>query len=336
MVVIKRTIGLVGRFEENMVEAVRAVLPEDFSLVSIESPEQREALGQIDYMITRMMRIDQGVIDSAARLKLIQRWGVGYDKVDVTYATQKGIPVAISAGVNAASVSEHAVLLMLAVLRRLVEADGAVHQGLWADKSVLKNAGTIRGRTVGLLGFGNIAHMVAEKVSAFGARVQYYDVVRADPAVEERLHASYVPFEELMATSDIVSVHIPLLPQTTGMVDEKAIARMKPGTILINTARGGIVDEDALARALEEGRLRGAGLDTFAQEPPAADSPLLRLKTVIATPHIGGTTDDNNTVCAQHCVENIAAVDAGRPLPPRDLINPEYAAQEPERTAPVR
>ena len=193
---------------------------------------------------------------------------MGYDKVDVTYATQKGIPVAISAGVNAASVSEHAVLLMLAVLRRLVEADGAVHQGLWADKSVLKNAGTIRGRTVGLLGFGNIAHMVAEKVSAFGARVQYYDVVRADPAVEERLHASYVPFEELMATSDIVSVHIPLLPQTTGMVDEKAIARMKPGTILINTARGGIVDEDALARALEEGRLRGAGLDTFAQEPP--------------------------------------------------------------------
>ena len=306
-----------------MVKAVQQVLPEGFSLSIIESPEQREELGRIDYMITRMMRIDQDVMEHAPRLKLIQRWGVGYDKVDVACATRRKIPVAISAGVNAVSVSEHAVLLMLAVLRKLIEADRAVHEGRWAEKSVLEGAGTLHGRTVGLLGFGNIARLVAEKVHAFGAAVQYYDVVRADPELEKRLHAEYTSFETLMSTSDILSIHLPLLPQTEGMVDAAALSLMRPGSILINTARGRIVEEEALIQALREGRLRGAGLDTLAQEPPAADSPLLQMRNVVVTPHIGGTTEDNNVVCARHCVDNIAAVEAGRPLPPRDFVNPE-------------
>lgn len=324
---IERVVGMVGHFEENMVAEVRKRLPDGFSLRMIGSPEQKKELREIDYMITRMMTIDRSVIDSASRLKMIQRWGVGYDKVDVAYATEKQIAVAITAGVNAVSVSEHAVLLMLAVLRRLVEADTAVHEGLWADRKVLECAGTLNGRTVGLLGFGNIARLVAEKVTAFGAQVLYYDVIRADPAAEEQYHARYVSFEELMSASDILSIHIPLLPQTVNMVNADALGRMKPSAILINTARGRIVDEKALEQALKQGRLRGAGLDTLSQEPPESDDPLLQLCNVVVTPHIGGTTEDNNILCAKHCMENIIAMENGANLPARDLVNPEYSTK---------
>lgn len=318
------TVGLVGLFEEHMIQEIRRALPDEFELCEITSKDQTALLAEINYMITRLMVIDRQVIEAASQLELIQRWGVGYDKVDVDAATERGIPVMIAAGVNSVSVAEHTVLLMLAVLRNLSLADRLVRDGFWNCPQVTAGAMTLQGKTVGLLGFGHIARSVAEKVRAFGAEVNYYDVVRCGAQIEEQYGVSYVSFDQLISGSDIISLHLPLIPQTTLLVDANVIGRMRPNAVLINTSRGKIVDEQALAEALSQGRLRGAGLDTLFDEPPSPHNRLLQLDNVICTPHIGGTTQDNDYYCAQHCMKNILAVRERLRLNREDLVNPQF------------
>ena len=320
----KKILGLVGRFDNNMIREVTRLLPNQFELELISPEDDHSKLRNIHYMITRQMLIDREVISAAPKLEVIQRWGSGYDKVDVAWATERGIPVLIAAGVNAVSVSEHAVLLMLAVLRRITLADRSVHRGTWLIPDILEQARTLSGKTVGLVGFGNIARLVAEKVNVFGAKVQYYDLVRGTARQEQDLRASYVSLDTLMRTSDIVSIHVPLTAQTDGLIGEEEIGRMKPEAVLINTARGKIVVEQALADALEENRLSGAGIDTFENEPVKSGNRLLTFENVICTPHIGGSTLDNHAFCARHCMNNLMDALEGREFSKRDLVNPEY------------
>ena len=240
------------------------------------------------------------MIASAPRLKLIQKIGVGVNTIDLEAAKQRGIPVCNLPGTNARAVAELTLGLMLSVLRRIPAFDRGLRSGTWTDAALQDGINELGGRAVGLIGYGAIPRMLAPVLAAMGCSVMYYARTRAADAV-----AAYRPLERLLAEADIVSLHLPLTPETGRIVDAAALARMKPGAILLNTARGGLVDQPALIRALESGRLAGAGLDVFETEPPAPDDPLLALPNVVITPHIGwlttGTFDRSFALAAENC-----------------------------------
>ncbi|MDT5019122.1 MAG: hypothetical protein QOD39_5282 [Mycobacterium sp.] len=226
-------------------------------------------------------------LERATRCRLVHKMGAGVNTIDVDTATQLGIAVANMPGANAPSVAEGTVLLMLAALRRLIELDRATREGRgWpSDPSLGETVRDIGGCTVGLVGYGNIAKHVAGIVAAMGATVLHTST--GDDGLP-----GWRPLTELLDASDIVSLHLPLTAETDGLLGEAALARMKPGAVLVNTSRGPIVDEDALAEALRDGRLAAAGLDVFGVEPVAPDDPLLGLDNVVLTPHVTWYTVD--------------------------------------------
>ncbi len=248
------------------------------------------------------------VMDAAPRLRLIQKLGVGVNTIDLDAARARGIAVANMPGTNSAAVAEMALALMLAVLRRTVYFDQLTRRGEgWTpDPVVLDQTGEIGGRTVGLVGFGDSARRLAPVLEALGARVVY---TARSPKAED----GFLPLEELLAVSDIVSLHAPLTDETAGLIDAAALARMKPGAILINTARGGLVDEPALVAALRGGRLRGAGLDVFAQEP-AVETPLFALPQVVLAPHVSWLTPETLARSLAAARENVRRLERGEGL----------------------
>jgi len=257
---------------------------------------------------------------AAPKLKLLHKWGIGVDKFDLDAARAARVPVAITAGANAGAVSEHTVMLMLAVYRRLSLADRKLREGVWIRPQVRGEAYQLSGKTVGILGFGNVGRMVAHRLAGFDVRILYHDIRRAEMAIERSLHATPVPLDELLERSDVVSLHVPLTKVTRGMINAGAIARMKTGAILINAARGEVVDEAAIYDALVSGKLRGAGLDVFAKEPADPGNPLLKLDQVVVTPHTAGSAIDLVADIAQHAFRNMQAVLNGEPLSPNDVI----------------
>jgi phosphoglycerate dehydrogenase-like enzyme len=243
------------------------------------------------------------VIDAAPNLKLIQKMGVGVDTIDLEAARRRGIAVCNMPGTNTRAVAELTLLLMLASLRRLAELDAQTRRGRgWSlDPNSLDTIGELGGRVVGLVGFGAVGKCLTPMLQGIGARVIYTNVNGPREAGEAR----FVPFNDLLSTADIVSLHLPLTPATAGVMNAAVFARMKRGAILINTARGGLVDEAALVGALSSGHLRGAGLDVFASEPVSSDSPLMMLPNVIVTPHLawfsGETLERSLGVFAENC-----------------------------------
>jgi len=227
---------------------------------------------------------DARVLGAARRLRVIARVGVGTDSIDVAAAARQGIAVCTTPGVNAASTADHAVALMLAALRRVPEHDRAVREGTW-PRTGAATPWELSGATVGLVGYGAIGRLVHRRLSGFAVRVLVCDP-EADPAPG----AERTELEPLLRASDIVSLHLPLGPATRGLIDEHRLAQLKPTAVLVNTARGGLIDEDALADALQRGRLRGAALDVFQDEPPNG-SRLLKLPNVVVTPHVAGLSD---------------------------------------------
>jgi phosphoglycerate dehydrogenase-like enzyme len=256
-------------------------------------------------------RVTAEVIAAAPRLGLIQKLGVGVNTIDLEAARAQGVAVANMPGVNSIAVAEMALALMLAVLRRLRYLDQITRagEGWRPDLDVVDTTGEIAGRTVGLLGFGGSASRLARALDALGARVIYW--ARA-PKPEAPF--AFLPLDRLLETSDIVSLHMPVEPATRGLIGRDAIARMKPGAILINTARGELVDEAALAEALTEGRLRGAGLDVFAGEPIGADNPLCALPQVVLTPHQSWFTPETLERSLRAALENCRRLAAGEAL----------------------
>jgi phosphoglycerate dehydrogenase-like enzyme len=248
-------------------------------------------------------------LSRATRLRLVHKFGAGVNTVDVDTATKRGIAVANMPGANAPSVAEGAVLLMLAALRRLPALDRATREGRgWpSDPQLGETVRDIGGCTVGLVGYGNVAKQVANIVTAMGATVLHTST--GDDGLP-----GWRPLSELLASSDIVSLHLPRTADTHGLLGEAALARMKPGAVLVNTSRGAIVDEDALVDALRDGRLVAAGLDVFGVEPVVPDNPLLGLDNVVLTPHVTWYTVDTMRRYLVEAVANCRRLRDGQQL----------------------
>jgi phosphoglycerate dehydrogenase-like enzyme len=248
-------------------------------------------------------------LEKAPKLRLVHKMGAGVNTIDVDTATRLGVAVANMPGANAPSVAEGTVLLMLAALRRLPELDRATREGRgWpSDPSLGETVRDIGGCTVGVIGYGNIAKSVETIVAAMGARVLH-------TSTRDDGHPGWRPLPELLAESDIVSLHLPLTDETAGMLNGAALARMKPDAVLVNTSRGAVIDEAALVDALRTGGLAAAGLDVFAVEPIAPDNPLLTLDNVVLTPHVTWYTVDTMRRYLAEAVDNCRRIRDGLEL----------------------
>jgi D-3-phosphoglycerate dehydrogenase len=262
--------------------------------------------------------IGKRAMEAASGLKVIARFGVGLDNIDLAEATHRRVIVTSAAGANADAVADFTLLLMLALSRDLCRAAAVVRQGRWE----LCQGVEVHAKTLGVVGTGQIGRRVIARAQGFAMTVLAHDVVQ-DPALVERYHVRYVELPELLRASDYVTLHVPRLPHTMGLIGQRELALMKPTAYLINTARGGIVDEAALARALKGGRLAGAALDVFTQEPPPAGE-LLGLDNLIATSHIASSTEEAMRNVDANCLQNVLAVLEGRePLSPVNYPFPE-------------
>ena len=273
----------------------RRLLPDGFTLeiadADLSSAQLAEALTSAEFLTGFIGPLPAEAWEAAKSLRLIQLLSAGYDSFPVEWARRLGVPVATNGGANAIAVAEHGVMLMLAVYRRLPQFDRDVRRGQWRH--------AIRGETryhelggkrVGLLGMGMIGRQVAKRLRGFDVEILYHDVRRLSAADEAELGARYLPLDDLLLSVDVLSLHLPLLPETRGIVGRRELALLRPGAVLVNTARGELVEESALVDALRSGHLAGAGLDVLAQEPPPADHPLFALENVVLTPHSAGPT----------------------------------------------
>lgn len=278
---------------------------------------RRSAFAEADYLFAYPGDPTPEELATARRAKLFQLLSAGHDWLDLYAFKRCGIPVASNNGSNAVSTAEHAVLLMLALLKQLPLHHRSTAAGQWLGMANTMQMRELRGKVIGLVGFGNIAQHVGRRVRAFDATVRYTKPHRATPETEQPLDAGYRSLDDLLAQSDILSLHAPLEPATRGMINARALAKMRPGSWLVNTARGALVEEAALVDALIGGHLAGAGIDVFAHEPIDPDSPLLRLPNVVLTPHIAGVTRDTWAHRLATAWSNVARVQAGEPLQSR-------------------
>lgn len=247
-----------------------------------------------------LQRCTSEMISAAPKLRLIQKIGVGVNTIDLAAAKARGVPVCNLPGTNARAVAELALALMLAVLRRVPRFDASLRSGSWTDLALQDGLGELGGRVVGLVGYGSVPRILAPVLTAMGCEV-LYTARRPVPDASAR----FVALSALLEQSDVISLHLPLTAETNRVIDRAALGRMKKGCILINTARGGLVDEPALIEALRSGRLGGAGLDVFTEEPLPRDAALLALDNVVVTPHVAwtttGTFDRSFTLAAENC-----------------------------------
>jgi D-3-phosphoglycerate dehydrogenase len=258
--------------------------------VVVTTKETLEAeIATADALIVRSAtKVTAELLDKAPKLRAVGRAGVGVDNIDLEAATKRGVLVMSTPGGNAISVAEHTFALLLALARQVPRLDKAIHEGRWEKSSA---AGTeVRGKTLGLIGLGRIGSEVAIRAEAFDMRVLGYDPYISEAAARE-LNVELVPFEALLAESDFISLHAALSPATQNLINAATIGKMKKGARIINAARGELIDEAALAEGLKSGKLAGAALDVFAEEPPK-NSPLIGLLNVIATPHVAGSTTE--------------------------------------------
>jgi len=268
----------------------------------------------------------RGVLVPVARacpdLKLVQLLSAGFDSVDVTGLKKLGVTVCNNGGSNAVSVSEHTVSLMLSVYRKMMDAWAATRQGKWREGvDSLPLRWEVTGKTVGIIGFGNIGRQVARKLSGWDIELLYYDIIEPMPGRDRELGAKYTPKDELLRRSDIVTLHVPLGKTTRGMMSDREFGLMKKTAVLINACRGPVVDEKALTRALQQGKIAAAGLDVFEQEPTPADNPLLKMANVVATPHWAGGTVEGSERALQFAVANCVRLAEGRTL--LSVVQPE-------------
>jgi phosphoglycerate dehydrogenase-like enzyme len=278
-----------------------AVCPEDNGALLHRLLPETDVLWHVLQPCTAAM------IQAAQRLKLIQKIGVGVNTIDLEAAKARGIPVCNLPGTNARAVAELTLALMLATLRRLPRFDAAMRAGGWSDPLLQDGLGELGGRVVGLVGYGAIPRLLAPVLAALGCRLIYTTRGPKPDALGE-----WRSLAALLDEADIVSLHLPLTEETAHLIDAAALARMKPGAVLINTARGGLVDQTALTEALRSGRLAAAGLDVFDTEPPDFAAALFRLPNVVLSPHIAwlttGTFDRSFALAAENC-RRVAAGD---------------------------
>ncbi len=274
-------------------KAIEKLRSAGFEVIIKEYPSEDELVKLIkdaDAIIVRSKpRVTRRVIEAAEKLRVIGRAGVGIDNIDLEAAKEKGINVLNTPGAPSRSVAELAIGLMLAVARKIAFADRKMREGVWAKKQCM--GFELRGKVLGVIGMGRIGREVARiAYYGFGMKIIYYDARGKMEDVERELGAKYRELNDVLREADIVTLHVPLLPSTRHLINEERLKLMKPSTILINTARGGVVDTEALIKALSNGWIAGAGLDVYEEEPLPKDHPLTKFDNVVLTPHIGSTT----------------------------------------------
>lgn len=282
----------------------------------LRDAEQLSAvLSGADAVIAGSEPYPRSVIDSLPRLRVIARSGVGYDAIDLAACDRAGVVVAITPGVNQHAVAEQTMALLFGVARGFPITDRRVREGRWKRVS----APRVMGSTLGLVGLGRIGQAVATRAAGVGMTVIAFEP-HPDQAFVPANGIQLVPFDELLARSDYISLHLPMTPETRHLINEKTLARIKPTSVLINTARGGLVDERALVAALRSGRLRGAGLDVFEVEPLPLDSPLLALDNVLLAGHVAGLDDESRYDTFLMCTDTIVALHGGA-WPAERIVN---------------
>lgn len=270
-----------------------------------EQVAQRAAQLQVDALIVRQGHVDESIIAASTRLRVIAKHGVGVDNIDLRAAALRNIPVIRAMGSNSRAVAEHTIALALTLLKNIPRLDGAVKAGAWPKPSFIGR--DIAGTVIGLVGFGSIGQQVARMAQGLGMIVLLHDP-HARAAIARFGAGCERDLDSLVAEADIVSLHCPLTNATRDLLDARRFGLMKPNALVVNTARGALINEAALAAALLEGRIAGAGLDSFAVEPPAPDSPLWALPNLIATPHIAGVTAGSAKTMAEIAARHVIAV----------------------------
>ena len=295
-----------------IVDVVVSHTPEGFESVTLDGStpedEQVEAVADADFLLVYRATPSDRVLRAATGVRLVQLMAAGYDSMNLRLLRELEVPCANNGGANSWAVSDHAVLLMLSVYKRLVLAHEATTSGRWSDPIDGTNTFEMAGKLVGVLGIGNIGRQVARRVQGFDARVQYYDKYPLPEEIERDLGVAPVSLDELFRTSDIVTCHTPLTGETRHIVNAERLASMKPTAVLINTSRGPVVDEQALIEALRRGTIAGAGIDVFEREPVDPGNPLLTMENVVVTPHMAGTTWNTWFRRAEFCYANMKRV----------------------------
>ena len=269
-------------------------------------------LHDADALVVRnQTRVDGALVKNASKLKVVGRIGVGLDNLELPVLRERNITVTWAPGTNAVSVAEYVLGVMLTFSRAFTRVSAELHQGRWDRQAAIGTE--LYGKTLGIVGLGDIGSRLAKRAGALGMRVLASDpVVHGSSFAVQEYGLELTPLETLLERADFVSLHAPLLPSTKNMIDAAALARMKPTAFLINTARGGLVDEAALADALRNGRLAGAALDVRVKEPPPENDPLQGLDNLILTPHIAGVTEESNRRASLHVAEDVRRVLAGQ------------------------
>ncbi len=299
-------VGICDPIAKEGVEYLKNEGFEVVDLTSVPKDELSKHVGDLDAIIIRSAtKVRKEMIDAAKNLKAIGRAGVGLDNVDVEYAKSKGIKVINTPGATSISVAELTIGLILAVMRKIAYADREMRRGAWPKKKC--KGIEMYGKTLGIIGIGRIGREVAKRAKAFGMRIIYYDVYRPDEDTEKELDIEYRDLDTLISEADVITLHVPLVPETKHLINADRISKMKDGAIIINAARGGIVDEGALYDALKSGKLYGAALDVYENEP-LKESKLFELDNVVLTPHIGAQAKEGQTRAGLEVAKKIAEV----------------------------
>ena len=296
-------------------QIVQGEVPEGFC-ISFLSEQTQDALiaeaASADYILAGgRLKISKEVLEKAKNLRMVQRSGVGLDALDLDAIKEKGVPLYVNQGVNSESVAEHALLLMLACLRKLPTINRNTKNGVWKKQEQGVQTAELKGKTIGIVGMGNIAKTLVGLLKPFRVRILYYNLIQMPADYEIENNMRFVGMDELLNNSDIVTIHCALTPETRNLINKETLGMMKDGAILINTARGEIVDPDALADALKNGKLSYAALDVHAQEPIQEDYPLKDIENVVLTPHIAGVTADSFRTMMHDAFRNIDCFDRG-------------------------
>ena len=315
-------ICLAGTYPAGTYESIVEALPADtFEVVKADTQEKMHAVTDADVIFLRILKMPKESFEHFTNLKMVMRWGVGYDSVDIEEAGRRGILVCNTPGANAYAVAELAVGLMIDLGRNIFGYFNNIKNNNW-DRNMFPSNQSLNGKTVGLVGGGNIGRQVAKRVQAFGSKVCYYDAFRLPEAVEQEFNLTYCELDELLRRSDVISLHVPLLDSTRHIIGAEQLAMMKPTAMIINTARGGLIDDAALVEALKKGALAGAGLDCVEEEEGEATKALIEMPNVIITPHIGGTTSDLGSAIIPMLLENIVLLQAEKPV--KYVVNQQF------------
>lgn len=312
-------IALAGPYPVGTLEQFQELLPAQ-EFFSVATQEEYEALADVDCVVVRVLKTPESVLANKPSLKAVIRWGAGYNSVDIQAAGRRGIPVLNTPGVNAYTVAELALGMMITLNRKVLGYWSNVQRGNW-DRGAFTSL-SLNHKTVGIVGGGNIGRRMAALVQALGAQVIYFDAFRLAPEREQALCMTYAPLEELVEKADLISLHVPLLDSTRHIIGAEQLARMKPDACLINTARGGLVDDAALLQALRAGQLAGAGLDCVEDENSSVTQGLMTAPNVLITPHIGGSTTDLADAMIPAVAASIQSVFEGKDV--KNVVNKAY------------